>query len=132
MPLVYLDHVNLRTAHLARMTEFYCQILGLRSGPRPAFPFGGAWLYCGERPVLHLVEVAEQPSPTGELRMEHFAFVARDFDEFVRKLDAAGIAYRSSKLFGSETRQLNVHDPDGNRVHLDFPEYLGVATHLAK
>jgi catechol 2,3-dioxygenase-like lactoylglutathione lyase family enzyme len=132
MPLAYLDHVNLRTAHIARMIEFYSEVLGLRSGPRPAFPFGGAWLYCGERAVIHLVEVAEQPTPSGELRMEHFAFVARDFDEFVQQLDAAGIEYRSSKLLGSETRQLNLRDPDGNRVHIDFPERLAVATHLAK
>src|SRR5882672_8295297 len=110
MALKYLDHVNLRTARVARMTEFYCRVLGLQSGARPAFSFGGAWLYCGERAALHLVEVADQPNPSGELRMEHFAFVAEGFDDFVRRLEAAGIEYRSSKLFGSETRQLDLSD----------------------
>lgn len=122
MPLIHLDHVNLRTANVARMIEFYSGVLGLRVGARPPFSFGGAWLYCDERPVVHLVEVAEQPSPEGELRMEHFAFAARGFQEFTGKLESANVEYRLSKLFGTETRQLNVRDPDGNRVHIDFPE----------
>jgi catechol 2,3-dioxygenase-like lactoylglutathione lyase family enzyme len=121
MPLVQLDHVNLRTANVTRMTEFYCEVLGLRVGPRPAFSFGGAWLYCADRAVVHLVEVAQQPSPTGELRLEHFAFTAEDYETLSRKLDGAGIEYRSSQLFGTETRQLNLRDPDGNRIHIDFP-----------
>jgi catechol 2,3-dioxygenase-like lactoylglutathione lyase family enzyme len=121
MPLVHLDHVNLRTANVARLTEFYCEVLGLHAGSRPAFSFGGAWLYCGERAVVHLVEVAEQPNPAGELRMEHFAFVAEGYEELSQKLESAGVEYRTSKLFGTETRQLNLRDPDGNRLHLDFP-----------
>jgi catechol 2,3-dioxygenase-like lactoylglutathione lyase family enzyme len=123
MSLTYLDHVNLRTAHLARLIEFY-SVIGLHAGVRPAFSFDGAWLYCGERAVVHLVEVPEQPNPSGELRLEHFAFVAQGFDELVRKLDAAGIEYRASKQFGSETRQLNLRDPDGNRIHIDFPDHF--------
>jgi catechol 2,3-dioxygenase-like lactoylglutathione lyase family enzyme len=122
MPLIDLDHVNLRTARVAEMTEFYRSILGLEVGARPAFSFAGAWLYCGERAVVHLVEVAEQPNPSGELRLEHFAFRARGFTEFEQKLRAAGIEYRSSKLFGTEIRVLNLRDPDGNRLHLDFPD----------
>ena len=121
MPLVQLDHVNLRTANVARLTEFYCEVLGLCTGARPAFSFGGAWLYCGERAVVHLVEVTQQPSPAGELRMEHFAFVAEGYEELSHRLERAGIDYRASKLFGTETLQLNLRDPDGNRIHLDFP-----------
>ena len=130
MPLAYLDHVNLRTADVARLVEFYSGVLGLHAGPRPAFSFGGAWLYCGDRAVVHLVEVEEPPNPSGELRLEHFAFVAQGFDEFEQRLTAAGVEYRTSKQFGSETRQLNLRDPDGNRIHIDFPAFAG--THLAK
>jgi len=130
MPLRSLDHVNLRTANVARLTEFYASVLGLELGARPAFAFGGAWLYCGERAVIHLVEVGEQPEPSGELRMEHFAFVADGFDDLVRRLEAAGVEYRTSQLFGTSTRQLNLRDPDGNRLHIDFPDRA--VTHLAK
>jgi catechol-2,3-dioxygenase len=124
MALLNLDHVNLRTANLAGMTEFYCNVLGLRQGPRPAFAFGGAWLYCGERAVLHLVEVEQAASSSGALALEHFAFTADGFDELVAALTRAGVVHRVSKLVGTETRQINLRDPDGNRVHVDFPAYL--------
>jgi len=124
MALLYLDHVNLRTANLAGMTEFYCDVLGLRAGPRPAFAFGGAWLYCGERPVLHLVEVEQTASSNGALTLEHFAFTADGFEELVAALTRADVVHRVSKLVGTETRQINLRDPDGNRVHVDFPAHL--------
>lgn len=124
MALRYLDHVNLRTTNVATMTQFYCAVLGLRSGARPPFEFGGAWLYCGERAVVHLVEVNAPPDPSSALRLEHFAFAADDFDSLIRSLTESGIEYRISQLTGSETRQVNLRDPDGNRVHIDFPDHL--------
>jgi catechol 2,3-dioxygenase-like lactoylglutathione lyase family enzyme len=124
MALIYLDHVNLRTQNLTGMTKFYCEVLGLSVGARPPFAFAGAWLYCGERPVVHLVEVSSPPSPSGALSLEHFAFAANDFDELHSQLSEAGVEYRVSKLAGSETRQVNLRDPDGNRVHIDFPDHL--------
>lgn len=121
MAVLRLDHVNLRTANLAAMIEFYCTVLGLRVGPRPAFPFAGAWLYCADQAVVHLVEVATAPQPSGTLRLEHFAFSAEGFDEFVGTLTAANVQHRISKLVGTETRMVDVQDPDGNRMHIDFP-----------
>ena len=82
------DHVNIRTAELERARSFYVEVLGFRVGPRPAFSFGGAWLYCGDFPVVHLVEVAEAPSPTGELRLEHFALRAQGLADFLARLKA--------------------------------------------
>jgi len=57
MPLKQLDHVNIRTNNLAEMVRWYSEVLGLHSGPRPDFPFGGAWMYLGDQPVVHLVEI---------------------------------------------------------------------------
>lgn len=119
--LLALDHVNVRTRNLEQMTRFYCDVLGMKSGPRPAFSFGGAWLYIGERPVVHLVEVADQPEPIGELRLEHFAFSAAGLSEFVERLRALGVEHRIGVLPTYGTRQVNLRDPDGNRLHVDFP-----------
>ncbi|MEP7049594.1 MAG: VOC family protein [Pseudomonadota bacterium] len=124
MALLRFDHVNLRTANLAGLIEFYCKVIGLRVGPRPPFTFGGAWLYCAEHAVIHLVEVAEAPQPGSALRLEHFAFTADGFEEFVATLTAANVEHRVSKLAGTETRQVNLQDPDGNRIHFDFPGHL--------
>ena len=121
MPLLALDHVNLRTTRVAQMRTFYCEVLGLVAGPRPAFSFGGAWLYCGERAVVHLVEVAEAPRRDGELHLEHFAFSASGYQEFLEQLAQYSVPYRLSTPAGGNARQVSVHDPDDNRLHIDFP-----------
>jgi catechol 2,3-dioxygenase-like lactoylglutathione lyase family enzyme len=107
---------------MAEMRQFYRHALGLQEGPRPAFSFGGAWMYCGEHPVVHLVEVDRKPSASGDLRIQHFAFRARGLGELLTRLDAAGVVYRLGFVRDFELCQVNVHDPDGNHIHVDFPE----------
>ncbi len=120
MPLARLDHVNLRTADLARLRDFYVQVLGMTEGARPPFAFGGAWLYCGEQATVHLVEVAEVPAPEGALRLEHFAFAAAGLGDFLAGLKRHGVAYRIGVVPGLGTIQVNLNDPDGNHIHVDF------------
>jgi catechol 2,3-dioxygenase-like lactoylglutathione lyase family enzyme len=119
MPLIDFDHVNVRTANLGGMLEFYARALGMEAGPRPPFPFGGAWLYCGGRAVVHLVEVAEAPDVTG-MRIEHYAFRGGDLAKFLRKLREQKIAYEISIVPGLGLQQVNLFDPDGNHLHIDF------------
>ena len=124
MTLAKLDHVNIRTADLARLQAFYCDVLGMTAGPRPGFSFGGAWLYSGEgegrQATVHLVEVAEQPAPEGALRLEHFAFAAEGLAEFLAHLKGRGVAYRIGVIRDFGIVQVNIHDPDGNHIHVDF------------
>jgi len=120
MPLNRLDHVNLRTANLEALQDFYVQVLGMTPGARPPFAFGGAWLYSGGFPSVHLVEVAAQPAPEGELRLEHFAFAAEGLGDFLANLKRHGVSYRIGVVPGFEIIQVNVHDPDGNHIHIDF------------
>ena len=70
MPVSSLDHVNIRTDNLKEMTSFYAKVLGLKKGSRPAFKFGGAWLYCGNRATVHLVEVKNQ-AKAKNAQLEH-------------------------------------------------------------
>lgn len=116
-----LDHVNVRTANLEGLARFYSDVLGLRQGERPPLGFPGAWLYAGSQAVIHLVGVAEQPEPSGPLRLEHFAFSARGLSEFLERLRRLGVAFRESRQAGTGNVIVNLHDPDGNRVHVDFP-----------
>jgi catechol 2,3-dioxygenase-like lactoylglutathione lyase family enzyme len=117
---IRFDHVNVRTPNLQGMIAFYTEVLGLRVGPRPPFSFNGAWLYADEQAVVHLVEVPEGPRPTGQLRLEHVAFASEDLPGFIGRLRAAGVEYRVGILTGFGTKQVNVLDPDGNRLHVDF------------
>ena len=117
----WLDHVNVRTTHLEALVRFYEDVVGLKQGERPPLGFPGAWLYAGERAVIHLVGVAEQPAPQGALRLEHFAFAATGLTELLARLDHHAVPYRSSRQAGTGNVVINVQDPDGNRLHLDFP-----------
>jgi catechol 2,3-dioxygenase-like lactoylglutathione lyase family enzyme len=116
-----LDHVNVRTANLAGLVRFYTDVLGLREGERPPLGFPGAWMYAGDRAVIHLVGVAEPPRPEGALRLEHFAFAARGLAGFLARLQSLGVAFQQSRQPGTGNVIINLHDPDGNRLHVDFP-----------
>jgi catechol 2,3-dioxygenase-like lactoylglutathione lyase family enzyme len=127
MQVKKLDHVNIHTANVDKMVEWYGRILGMQAGARPPFPFPGAWLYCGGEPTIHLVGVDKQPQTTG-LRLEHFAFSATGFKEFMSRLERDGVKYDARKVPRSSDVQVNIWDPDGNHIHVDFPasEAVGV------
>lgn len=119
MPVSSLDHINIRTDNLKKMTEFYSKILGLKKGNRPAFKFGGAWLYCGNRATVHLVEVKKQPKAKN-LQLEHFAFKANDINDTLNKLQKFGSDYDTRVVPGGKIRQVHAYDPDGNHVEIAF------------
>lgn len=116
-----LDHVNVRTARLTEMCAWYERVLGMKAGPRPGFSFPGAWLYAGEYPVVHLVGVERTPgADAGDLRIEHFALSATGLDDFLAHLRSEGVPCRLSRPPGFGIAQVNIHDPDGNHIHVDF------------
>ena len=119
MALVDLDHVNVRTDNLEALSRFYEDVLGLEPGPRPPFRFGGRWLYCGAKAAIHLVERDALP-PSGEPRIEHFAFKASGLADFLAHLRDRGIAYRIAVVPGWKIRQVNIYDPDGNHIEVAF------------
>ncbi len=116
-----LDHINIRTARLDEMIAWYGEVLEMHPGPRAAFDFPGAWLYAGDRAVVHLVGVASAPTDPGtDLKLEHGAFRATGYAAFLSRLEARGEAYRVSKVPGLPVVQVNVWDPDGTHLHIDF------------
>lgn len=120
MPIQTLDHINIRTANLEPMIAWYRDILGLAPGPRPNFSFGGAWLYAGDTAIIHLVQVAEQPGMADQLQLEHFALAGTDKDGFVAKLAENDVTSRVNVLSDFGITQVNIYDPDGNHIHVDF------------
>src|SRR5215468_960254 len=102
MGISWLDHVNIRTTNLAAMSRFYAEVLGMPSGPRPNFRFGGAWHYCGDRAAVH------------------FAFRSFGFAPFLDRLRRADISYDIAVVPGLNIRQVNIYDPDGNHIEVQF------------
>jgi catechol 2,3-dioxygenase-like lactoylglutathione lyase family enzyme len=118
--ITQLHHVNIHTTNVERLVEWYTRVLGMPAGDRPAFPFPGAWLYMGSQAVVHLVGVDQLPKTEGMLQLEHFAFNATGLKDFLAHLEREKVPYDGRKLQGVEGVQINIYDPDGNHIHVDF------------
>ena len=120
MAILGMNHFTVLASDLDATLAFYCGLLGLRQGPRPPFDFPGAWLYCGDTAVLHVVAGRALPaSPAGVI--DHMAFSASGLAETVATLARHQIRYDLRRLPGEEgTWQLFFNDPDGAKVELDF------------
>jgi catechol 2,3-dioxygenase-like lactoylglutathione lyase family enzyme len=120
MEIKLLEHVNLRTTNVARLQKWYTRILGLKKGYRPPFGVKGAWMYAGNFPIVHLRE-AEGPPQAPDPRMEHFAMRASGLKTFLDRLESWRIPYTPLRVPELRILQINITDPDGNNMHIDFP-----------
>ena len=119
MTVTALDHVNIQTADLAATVGFYTEVIGLAEGARPNITRPGAWLYCGERPVIHVIAVGEGDE-TGTGPIDHVAFEAAGYEAMAEQLKRRGFAYRTQELPDMGIRQIFVHDPNGVKLELNF------------
>jgi catechol 2,3-dioxygenase-like lactoylglutathione lyase family enzyme len=117
-----LDHVNIRTTDLARTRAFFTEVLGLTVGWRPDFSFGGAWLYSGDKDVVHLVEVTRAGAASKGSSLDHFAFAIDDYEDARRRLDTAGIAYEAGAAPNGGIRQFFVTELNGVTFELNCRE----------
>lgn len=126
-----LDHLVLRVSDLARMLEFYCDVLGC-SVERRVDRIGLVQLRAG-RSILDLVPVDGElgragGAPPGKegRNLDHFCLRVEPFDEagIRRHLAAHGIeAGPLASRYGAEGAgpSLYVTDPEGNVVELKGP-----------
>ena len=120
MAISDMNHFTVLTHDLDATRQFYIGILGLKEGYRPDLGFPGAWLYIGERAVLHVIAGRPVPNPPGGV-LDHMAFSASDLPATVATLKARAIEYVLRKQNDSGVWQLFCYDPSGARVELDFP-----------
>jgi catechol 2,3-dioxygenase-like lactoylglutathione lyase family enzyme len=123
-----LDHIVLRIADKARMTAFYCDVLGCRvDRDRPEL--GLTHLRAGAA----LIDLVTLDGPLGRMggaapgaearNLDHFCLGVQDFDEAAIRahLAQAGVAVADSGLrYGAEGDgpSLYIRDPEGNTVEL--------------
>lgn len=120
MAISGMNHFTVLTHDLEAARAFYCTVLGLAEGWRPPFTFPGAWLYCGEQPVLHIIAGRGVPQPPAGV-IDHMAFSGVDLPGTARALTQAGITYDLRRTPDSGIWQLFCFDPSGARVEIDFP-----------
>lgn len=114
-----MNHFTVLARDLDATVRFYVDLLGLAPGPRPDLGFPGAWLYVGDRAVLHIIAGREVPEPPAGV-LDHMAFSAAGLPQVTARLDAEGIHYDLRRQRGAGTWQLFCHDPNGAKVELDF------------
>jgi catechol 2,3-dioxygenase-like lactoylglutathione lyase family enzyme len=130
MAITHMQHYMVLSKDLEKTRAFYCDVLGLKVGPRPPFDFEGFWIYTGDVAAVH---VAGQSSyeDTGRLKdsgiarngsgsVDHIAFAADDYDELIASFDRHGVKYRATRVPGSDLRQLFVFDPDGIQIEINI------------
>ena len=125
MALKGLHHVNIgcRTADLPEIERFYGAALGLKVGPRPAFPNNGLWLYMGDHPLVHVV--VRHPDDwrgidPGHVSYDHAAYFVTGVEEVRARLTKARIPFEEQNVPGAGF-QMFLRDPVGNKVELNFP-----------
>ncbi|MEQ1881893.1 MAG: VOC family protein [Burkholderiales bacterium] len=119
MAIEGMNHFTVLTHDLAATRDFYIGILGLKEGYRPPLGFPGAWLYCGNNAVLHIIAGRPMPKEAAGV-LDHMAFSASNLKATTARLKEKGIEYELRKQADSGTWQLFCYDPSGARVELDF------------
>lgn len=130
MPITHMQHYMVLSRDLEKTRHFYCDVLGLRTGPRPPFDFEGLWIYVGDVAAVHVAGQASYEE-TGRMKeaarerqgsgsVDHIAFAADDYDELVARFEKHGVKYRASQVPGSDLRQLFVFDPDGIQIEINI------------
>ena len=121
MSIQGLDHINIHSSRLEETIRFYTKLLDFQEGYRPPFDFPGAWLYAGERAVIHLVD-RQGVSEGVENPVDHVAFEATGFDQTCKQLEDAGWDYQTADVPATNIRQIFLMDPNGVKLELNFNE----------
>jgi catechol 2,3-dioxygenase-like lactoylglutathione lyase family enzyme len=120
MAVVGLDHYALLCSDAERTTRFYCDVVGLKVGPRPQLSFPGVWFYADDIPIVHVI--FGKTIPTRETgAVDHLAFVARgDLEETFAVLRENNIEFTHRLIERTGVTQVFFRDPDNVGVELNF------------
>jgi catechol 2,3-dioxygenase-like lactoylglutathione lyase family enzyme len=126
MPLRRLEHALVLTDDLEASKAFYRDVLGFETGERPPLAFPGYWLYLDGVCCLHLADRAAYEAHAEEMGLrraagpvDHLAFAARDHEELLGRLEAAGVQAVRNDVPAAGIRQLFLEDPNGVRIELN-------------
>jgi catechol 2,3-dioxygenase-like lactoylglutathione lyase family enzyme len=127
MGLIRMEHYNIHTTKLAETVDFYTRVLGMKNGDRPPFDFPGAWLYIGDTPVVHLIDVGKdfksgREGQFGTGTLDHVAFEARDLPTMRALLAREHVKFSERVVPRSGAIQIFVDDPNGLTLELNYAE----------
>ena len=117
-------HLNIRCSpeDIPVIERFYGDVLGLKTGYRPDFKFGGIWLYDGDDPVIHVSARFPQGLIVKDKHsgsVDHFAFKASGAAEFRKHLKRLGIDFEEQNIENAGY-QVFLYDPVGTKLEFNF------------
>ena len=121
--ILSLNHIQLVAEKdlVLKLKDFYCNVVGLTEGFRPAFERFGFWLYIGDKDVLHLITPKEGDGRSPQKSsFDHVAFKTGDYQGVLKKLKTLGIFFKHMSVLCMASHQIFLRDPAGNRVELNF------------
>ena len=123
--ILSINHIQLVAEKnlVIQLRDFYCNVVGLTEGFRPAFERFGFWLYIGNQDVLHLITPKEGDSRSMQKSSyDHVAFKASHYEDVLKKLQGLNIPFEEKPIPGMSVHQIFLKDPAGNRVELNFED----------
>jgi len=123
--IISINHIQLVADKelVMKLRDFYCDVVGLAEGFRPAFERFGFWLYIGDKDVVHLITPKEgdERSPQ-KSSFDHVAFKTGDYQGVLKKLKSLKVLFEEKSIPDMAAHQIFLRDPAGNRVELNFDD----------
>ena len=129
-----IDHVNIRSAHMAETIAFYADMLEMTVSAPPSqsdMAFG-AWIISDDgRSIIHVNPWRDEDDFLGESdrigatlkgsgRIHHIALDCSGYDSVKARLEAGGHRLRFNSVPELGLRQIFVNDPNDILVELNF------------
>jgi catechol 2,3-dioxygenase-like lactoylglutathione lyase family enzyme len=133
MPVLGLQHVNIRTQDLQQTIAFFRDVLSMKVGTSPLSTSteNGAWVFDeNDVAIVHLAKAsmvypsdAKLPfEPTqGSGALHHVALECSGYDEILERLKSRGLEFFAHDIPQVQLRQVFVSDPNGILFELNFP-----------
>jgi len=121
--ILSINHIQLVAEKdlVIKLRNFYCDVVGLCEGFRPAFERFGFWLYIGDKDVLHLITPKDGDGRSPQKSsFDHVAFKTADYQGVLKRLTSLNISFEEKPIPGMSAHQIFLRDPAGNRVELNF------------
>ena len=123
--IISINHIQLVADKelVMKLRDFYCDVVGLAEGFRPAFERFGFWLYIGDKDVVHLITPKEGDGRSPQKSsFDHVAFKTGDYQGVLKKLKSLKVLFEEKSIPDMAAHQIFLRDPAGNRVELNFDD----------
>ncbi len=120
MPVIGLDHVNIRTLDAEESARFYVEVLGFAYHRGPEVMGHQAHWLCDNsgRPIIHLRLREPDGASTGPV--DHVALACQGKADMVERLTARSVEFSMAENLLPGITQIFLKDPHGIAIELQF------------